>query len=157
MANQNSTYAVSPVAWVRSTRMESFDDNWDRESTTIELDDSYGEDALLGLSEFSHVEVVFLFDRIEPETVHTGARRPRNNPEWPLAGIFAQRGARRPNRIGVTRCRLLAVKGRTLNVQGLDAIDGTPILDVKPVLREFEARGDIRQPEWATELMSDYF
>jgi tRNA (Thr-GGU) A37 N-methylase len=89
--------------------------------------------------------------------IETGARRPRGNPDWPLVGIFAQRGKNRPNRIGVTVCRIVSVSGREIEVEGLDAIDGTPVLDIKPVMREFLPRGDIRQPDWSRELMKDYW
>ena len=64
---------------------------------------------------------------------------------------------RSPNRIGVTVCRIVAVAGREIEVEGLDAVDGTPVLDIKPVMREFLPRGDIRQPDWASELMKDYW
>jgi tRNA (Thr-GGU) A37 N-methylase len=77
--------------------------------------------------------------------------------EWPRVGIFAQRPKDRPNRIGVSVCRLLGVDGLELRVAGLDAVDGTPVLDVKPVMREFLPRGEIHQPAWATELMKDYW
>jgi tRNA (Thr-GGU) A37 N-methylase len=87
----------------------------------------------------------------------TGARHPRNRLDWPKVGIFAQRGKNRPNRIGVTICRLLSVRGLSLEVADLDAIDGTPVLDIKPYMREFAARGEIRQPAWATELMREYW
>ena len=72
-------------------------------------------------------------------------------------GIFAQRAKARPNRLGVTTCRLERVDGLTLCVAGLDAIDGSPVLDIKPHMREFGPRGDVRQPAWATELMADYW
>ena len=72
-------------------------------------------------------------------------------------GIFAQRGKNRPNRLGTTTCRLLQVDGTKLNVAGLDAIDGTPVLDIKPVMKEFLPRGALAQPEWATELMASYW
>jgi tRNA (Thr-GGU) A37 N-methylase len=89
--------------------------------------------------------------------VQTAARHPRGNTEWPKVGIFAQRAKMRPNRIGVTTCRLLEVDGLTLRVQGLDAIDGTPVVDLKPYMREFGPRGDVRQPQWSTELMAGYW
>lgn len=70
--------------------------------------------------------MVYVFDRVDPETVLLKARHPRNNPEWPSVGIFAQRAKARPNRIGVTVCRLVRVEGLELTVAALDAIDGTP-------------------------------
>jgi tRNA (Thr-GGU) A37 N-methylase len=74
-----------------------------------------------------------------------------------MVGIFAQRGKNRPNRIGVTVCRIVSVSGRRIEVEGLDAIDGTPVLDIKPVMAEFLPRGEIRQPDWSSELMKDYW
>ena len=86
-----------------------------------------------------------------------GARHPRGNPDWPRVGIFAQRGKDRPNRLGVSRCELLAVDGTAVRVRGLDAVDGTPVLDLKPWMAEFGPRGDMRQPAWASELMRGYW
>jgi tRNA (Thr-GGU) A37 N-methylase len=77
--------------------------------------------------------------------------------DWPLVGILAQRAKMRPNRLGVTSCRLVGVEGLTVRVAGLDAIDGTPVLDLKPVMNEFLPRGGITQPAWATELMRGYW
>ena len=77
--------------------------------------------------------------------------------DWPKIGIFAQRGKNRPNRIGVSVCRLVKVEGLKITVEELDAIDGTPVLDVKPYIREFGPRGEVRQPGWATELMTEYY
>jgi tRNA (Thr-GGU) A37 N-methylase len=89
--------------------------------------------------------------------VCTGARHPRARQDWPLTGILAQRAKDRPNRLGVTVCRLLGVEAGTLVVQGLDAIDGTPVLDVKPYLSGFAPRGDVREPTWSLELMAGYW
>jgi tRNA (adenine37-N6)-methyltransferase len=94
---------------------------------------------------------------VDPDRVQTASWHPRGNPDWPRVGVFAQRGSGRPNRIGVTVCRLLAVEGRSLTVQALDAIDGTPVLDVKPYLAEFAPRGEVRQPAWSQELMAAYW
>jgi tRNA (Thr-GGU) A37 N-methylase len=71
--------------------------------------------------------------------------------------VFAQRGKNRPNRIGVSRCRVLGVSGLDVEVEGLDAIDGTPVLDVKPWMDEFAPIGQVRQPQWSTELMAHYY
>ena len=86
-----------------------------------------------------------------------GARHPRNRRDWPLVGIFAQRGKNRPNRLGLTTCRIVAVDGLSVEVEGLDAIDGTPVLDIKPVMAEFLPRGAIRQPAWSRKLMAGYW
>src|SRR4051794_34071071 len=148
---------MQPIGRVRSTRTEPVDDDWDAVESTVELDpERFGPEAVAGLEEFSHVEVVYVFDRVDPASVQTASRHPRGNPDWPEVGIFAQRGSGRPNRIGVTVCRLLAVDGRTVTVHALDAIDGTPVLDLKPYLAEFAPRGEVRQPPWSHELMISY-
>jgi tRNA-Thr(GGU) m(6)t(6)A37 methyltransferase TsaA len=149
---------MTVIGRVASPRTEPVDDDWDGVPATVTLDgDQFSPDALAGLAEFSHVEVVYVFDRVDPAGVQTRARRPRGNPEWPEVGIFAQRAKGRPNRIGVTVCRLLAVEGLTLRVEALDAIDGTPVLDVKPYMAEFAPRGEVRQPGWSHELMAGYW
>ncbi len=145
------------IGHVRSTRAQSRDDDWDAERAVVVLDESLPESALRGLDAFSHVEVVYYFHQVPDDKIETGARRPRNNPAWPEVGIFAQRGKNRPNRIGVTVCRVERVAGRELHLLGLDAIDGTPVLDLKPWMREFGPRGDVEQPAWATELMAQYW
>ena len=100
----------------------------------------FGPAALLGLDEFSHVEVIYLFDRVDPATVHIGSRVPRDNPAWPEVGILAQRAKNRPNRLGLATCALVAVTGAAMLVRGLDAIDGTPVIDIKPYMTEFAPR-----------------
>jgi len=148
---------LTPIGYVRSTRTELADDYWGEVTATIELDDTFDVTSLAGITEFSHAEVIFYFDRVAPEKIVTGARHPRGNPSWPRVGIFAQRGKNRPNRLGATIVRILASRDRTLTVAGLDAIDGTPVLDIKPVLREFLPDSDVAQPAWASELMADYW
>ena len=149
---------MTPIGTVTSARDQPLDDDWDGVPASITLDaGQFTAEALSGLDEFSHVEVVYVFDRVDPDAVQTGARHPRGNADWPRVGIFAQRGKGRPNRLGVTVCELLAVDGLTLTVRGLDAIDGTPVLDVKPYLEEFAPRGPVRQPAWSRELMAGYW
>jgi tRNA (Thr-GGU) A37 N-methylase len=113
--------------------------------------------ATAGLEDFSHLEVVFVFHLVTPDDVVTGARHPRGRTDWPAVGILAQRAKGRPNRIGVSRCELLGIEGLTLAVRGLDAVDGTPVLDVKPYMVEFGPRGPVHQPTWAGELMRAYW
>jgi tRNA (adenine37-N6)-methyltransferase len=150
--------AVVPIGVVRASRDAAIDDHWDSVRSVIELDPSQVEaDATLGLDTFSHIEVVFSFHLADDLAVCRGARRPRGNPDWPRTGILAQRAKDRPNRIGVTTCRLTAVAGLTLHVQGLDAIDGTPVLDVKPWMAGFAPRGETHEPAWARELMAGYW
>jgi len=149
--------SIVSIGTVHSSRTEPTDDDWDRETMVIRLFEDFDESALWGLDAFSHIEVVYAFHLVDSGTVEVGARRPRGNPDWPQVGIFAQRGKNRPNRLGVTTCAVLGVEGRTVTVRGLDAIDGTPVIDIKPYMKEFGPRGPLRQPEWATELMHGYW
>lgn len=149
------TFTVTPVGVVRSTRNAVADDAWDRERASIDLDpDRFGPEALLGLDGFSHVEVLFLMDRVSPERIEHGARHPRNEPRWPRVGIFAQRGKNRPNRLGLTVCRIIAASQTRLDVAGLDAVDGTPVLDLKPWYAAYGPRGPVREPPWVPEEMA---
>jgi tRNA (adenine37-N6)-methyltransferase len=153
-----STFTMTPVGTVRATRSTPGDDGWDAETCSIELDPAqFTAEALTGLDAFSHVEVVYVFDRVDPRTIERAARHPRHNPAWPKVGIFAQRGKNRPNRIGTTVCRIDRIEGLRLHVAGLDAIDGTPVLDIKPWVKEFGPRGEVRQPAWMGELMAGYW
>jgi tRNA-Thr(GGU) m(6)t(6)A37 methyltransferase TsaA len=148
---------LEPIGHVRSARREIGDDDWGDVVATIELATGLGPEALAGLEDFSHAEVIFHFDRVAEAAIERGARHPRGNPRWPRVGIFAQRGKDRPNRLGSTIVEILGRDGRVLTVAGLDAVDGTPVLDVKPVMVEFLPRTTVRQPAWSHELMRDYW
>ena len=153
-----SSIILEPIGFVRGGRSEPLDDQWDSVEAEIALDPAQvTPDATASLGDFSHIEVVFSFNRVDDAEIQTGARHPRGRTDWPKVGIFAQRGKGRPNRIGVTMCKLLHVDGLKLSVRGLDAIDGTPVLDIKPVMKGFLPRGDIREPAWAAELMRRYW
>jgi len=150
---------LHPVGKVHSHEQGSREDYWGDIISEIRLDEkSFTPDALKGLSEFSHLEVLFYLHGVSETSVVSGLRHPRSNPNWPQVGIFAQRGKARPNRIAATICRLISVQGLTVKVQGLDAFDGSPVLDIKPVFAEFTPeRTEIRQPKWSRELMAHYF
>jgi tRNA-Thr(GGU) m(6)t(6)A37 methyltransferase TsaA len=148
---------LEPIGVVTGGRTEPIDDDWGPVESTIVVDDRFPPDALAGLDAFSHVDVVFVFHLVDDADVHFGARHPRGNTDWPKVGIFAQRARMRPNRVGVTTCELLGVDGREVRVRGLDALDGTPVLDLKPYMPEFGPRGEVHEPEWAQELMAHYW
>jgi len=150
-------FEAEPIGYVEAARTSAEDDYWGGEEACIVLAPRFEPEALQGIEAFSHAEVLFFFDRVDGSRTVAGARRPRNNPAWPAVGIFAQRGKSRPNRIGSTICRVLRHEERTLWVAELDAIDGTPVLDVKPVMQEFLPREPVRQPAWSHELMADYW
>jgi tRNA-Thr(GGU) m(6)t(6)A37 methyltransferase TsaA len=126
---------LRPIGKVHSSEhisdQGSREDYWGDTVSEIRLGEkSFTPDALEGLGEFSHVEVLFHLHSVREDAVVSGLRHPRSNPDWPPVGIFAQRGKARPNRIAATVCRLLSVQGLTLRVQALDALDGSPVLDI---------------------------
>ncbi|MCP4686028.1 MAG: tRNA (N6-threonylcarbamoyladenosine(37)-N6)-methyltransferase TrmO [bacterium] len=147
---------IEPVGIVRSDRTEICDDHWTGQSQIV-LSDSFGSEAFAGIDEFSHLEILFHFHKADPNKISRGAAHPRNNPDWPKVGIFVRRGKNRPNHLGLTVVKLLRVEGTALHVSGLDAIDGTPVVDIKPLLRGFLPKEEIRQPGWADEIMAKYW
>ncbi len=152
-----TSFALRSIATVRSSRDEMVDDDWGQVECTIELAPDVPDEAVSGLSTFSHVEIVTVADRARDVPPDPWRRRPRGNPAWPDVGIFAQRNKDRPNRILVSTAQLVAVGERSLVVRGLDALDGTPVLDIKPVFRWSGPRGEIRVPAWSDELGENYF
>jgi len=152
------TITFEPIGFVRGGRQEATKDGWGENRAVLVLDhERFSPDALAGLGDFSHAMVVFYFHIGADEPPELGARSPRGRPDWPCVGIFAQRARMRPNRIGVSICHVESVAGLSVEVTGLDAIDGTPILDVKPVISGYAPRGEFREPPWAKELMANYW
>lgn len=150
-------YTIQSIATVRNNRQMLKDDHWGEIISTIELADHIQEVSLKGIEDFSHLEIIFYFDKVSDDQIQYETRHPRNNHDYPEVGIFAQRGKNRPNKLGSTIVALLEVKSRGLIVQGLDAIDGTPILDIKPVMKEFLPKEDVKQPAWSIDLMKAYW
>jgi tRNA (Thr-GGU) A37 N-methylase len=152
-----SRFEISSIGTVRNARTDVQDtDNWGAVRSTIVVDERFGDACLQGLEGFSHVEVLFVFDQFPDGGDYREPRPYRGRADLPPVGIFAGRGPRRPNRIGVTCCAIESVDGRELTVSGLDAVSGTPVIDLKPAMVEFlPAR--VTQPEWVSEMMSEYF
>jgi tRNA (adenine37-N6)-methyltransferase len=149
--------SLSAIGYVSCERKFHIVVDWGGVTSSIILINEISEEALVGLEEFSHVEIVFYMHGVDKSKVCYDARHPRENPAWPKVGIFAQRGSTRPNQIGVSIAKLIRREGRTLIVQGLDALDGTPVLDIKPVMREYLPREEVCQPKWVSEVLKDYY
>ncbi|MCX5383344.1 SAM-dependent methyltransferase [Streptomyces sp. NBC_00083] len=153
------SYLVRPIGTVCSPRSVPSHDHWGAVSALIELDPTQLEpDAVAGLDLFSHLEVVFRFHLVPESATVTGSCHPRGRTDLPRLGILAQRLKERPNRLGVSRCELAGVDGLTLHVRGLDALDGTPVLDVKPYQQIFQPEPEaVREPTWLRAAMSAYY
>lgn len=152
----NNIIQMSPIGFVHSERKESGDDHWNSVMSYIELSDEYSDDSLTGLSDFSHVEVIYYFNKVDKSKIIYMAEHPRENNKWPKVGIFAQRKKSRPNLIGATISRIEDIQGKRIYLSSFDAIDGTPVLDIKPIYREFLPQ-NVTQPEWVSEMMKDYW
>lgn len=147
---------LQPIAYISNKRVTATDDFWGDTISEITLAEHIPTEAFDGIESFSQLEIIYYFDKADPaKIVYSG--HPRGNKAWPLLGIFAQRKKDRPNQIGLCMVQLIEHNGRTLKVKYLDAIEGTPVLDIKPVFKEFKVPGEIRQPQWVGELMVDYW
>jgi len=118
-------------------------------SVKLEIYDRYC-DALKGLEDFSHAIVLYWFDRNDtPEKRNILQVHPRGNKKHPLTGVFACRAPVRPNLIALSLCKILAIKGTVLSIDKIDALDGSPIIDIKPYIPsiDYKAKG-VQVPDW---------
>jgi tRNA-Thr(GGU) m(6)t(6)A37 methyltransferase TsaA len=147
---------IEPIGIVRSPVKEPIDEKWGRVIAEIELTASLAP-GFTGIEQFSHVIVIFFMHQYTFALATHLVRRPQERTDMPEVGIFAQRAKHRPNPIGITAVELVQVQGNILTVKGLDAIDGTPVLDIKPYVPAFDTRLNAIAPEWIKKLMENYF
>jgi tRNA-Thr(GGU) m(6)t(6)A37 methyltransferase TsaA len=122
--------------------------NKENENVRIEIDEAY-RDALLGLDDFSHITVLYWFHENDtPEKRNTMQVHPRKDKQNPLRGVFATHSPLRPNLIALTICKILSIKDTTIFIEKIDALDGTPVIDIKCYIPSSELGSDIRLPEW---------
>ena len=146
---------LEAIGTVQSPIQEGVDEGWGKVISRIELTPEL-RGSLMGLSDFSHVLIVFWMHKSSFDA-NDLVRHPQGNTELPKLGIFAQRAKHRPNPIGVTAVELVSVEQQALTVRGLDAIDGTPILDIKPYFPPFDRVDKPSVPEWCAVVMDTYF
>lgn len=141
---------LNPIGTVKTSAARHAGE-WGDVSSEIVLDDSL-TDGLLGLTDFSHIVVIYHLHQAAFDPANDLIGHPRGRQDLPLVGVFARRSPYRPNPIGLTNAKLLEIKGNTLVVQGLDALDGTPVLDIKPYSPGFDQVENPRFPEWMEKL-----
>lgn len=137
-----------PIGRVQNGITEKMRHGWSRVESSITIEPAYAE-SLDGIEDFSHIIVLYwLHESIGkvPLKVH-----PQGRADLPLTGVFATRSPFRPNAIGLTIVKLLERKRNVLKVAGLDAIDGTPVLDIKPYLPK-DSIPEARYPDWVSKL-----
>ncbi len=139
---------INPVGFVKNSVKEPRFGDWAGIISDIVLDEKYAE-ALDGLEDYSHAIVIYWMHGVR--TCHI-QHRPQGNPEVPVVGTFACRCPARPNPIGITTAEIVSVKDNVLKVKGLDAISGTPILDIKPYTMQYDSVKNVRCPEWVNKL-----
>ena len=145
-----------PIGYVHTERKEKLDHNWGDLTSNIIINPELSA-GLKGLEEFSHILVIYhLHEAMFVQDKHL-QRRPQGRNDMPTVGIFSQRAKDRPNPIGVTAIKLISIERNIIQVQGLDAIDGTPVLDIKPYYPQYDSKPTATVPEWVNVLMKDYF
>lgn len=147
---------MEPIGYVHSDRIKPIDDNWDSVSSYIELANKYPIECIDGLHLFSHIEVIYYFNQVDCNTIIYESEHPRENKNWPKVGIFAQRKKSRPNLIGATIAKIEKIEGKKIYLSHFDAIDQTPVLDIKPIFKEY-LPDNVVQPIWVSELMENYW
>ena len=148
---------ISVIGYVENNVDKQSDENWGSIRSRIRLNNDY-IDGLSGLADFSHAIILtyFLHEALFERDKHL-QRHPRNLKEMPLVGIFSQRAKDRPNPIGLTAVKIIDVLKDSLLVEGLDAINGTPVLDIKPYYPQYDKVDDAIVPDWVNLLMENYF
>lgn len=149
-------FNLKAIGTVHSPIKEGVDENWGEVVSQIDIREEFAP-GLRGLEAFSHISVIFLMHQASFNAADDLVRRPRGRADMPETGIFAQRAKHRPNPIGLTAVQLLNIEGNMLTVRGLDAIDGSPVLDIKPYFPAFDLVENATVPEWAGRLMEGYF
>ena len=143
------------IGTVVSPIKEPVDENWGEVVSEIVLEKKYA-DGLIGLKDFSHAIIIYFMHLATDKERVKIRRHPQGRDDMPLVGIFSQRAKRRPNPVGVTAVKIIKVENNVLKIQGLDAIDGTPVLDIKPYYPRDRVENPII-PEWVYRLMSNYY
>jgi tRNA (adenine37-N6)-methyltransferase len=151
-----SQITITPIGQVRNGVREQTDEEWGEVVSRLMIQAPFSH-GLKGLDQFSHAIVLTFLDKASFDLARDIVRRPRGLSSMPEVGIFAQRAKDRPNPIGITAVQILAVGEDFVEVKGLDAIDGTPIIDIKPYYPHYDSVGQPVVPEWVDRLMQDYF
>jgi len=147
---QDRVLTLRPIGHVENEVRKGQQAIWEDMESRVVLDRQWAE-ALQGLDEFSHLVIIFWLDR--PDETEVPLRvHPESREDMPLVGLFATRTPLRPNPIGLTTVELLSVEGTTLRVRGLDAFDGTPVLDIKPYLIRGDLKSEASVPRWLRSL-----
>lgn len=140
---------LKAIGIVRNGVKRPQEHDWEGVISDIVVDESLTE-ALDGLEEFSHIKVLYWMHKVSTDAPPPLKIHPRRRKELPLMGLFATRSPKRPNSIGVATVKLINRNGNILTVEGLDAINGSPVIDIKPYIPGYDSADDARAPSWVT-------
>ena len=107
------------------------------------------QEALKEIDDYTHLIIVYWMDKVKDYVI---SHRPQGNPKVPIVGIFSCRCPARPNPVGITTVRLVEHKGNRIKIKGLDILDGTPIIDIKPYWPQYDKPGKAKIPDWVYKL-----
>ena len=151
MASELPSMTLKAIGIVRSEIKQPPRQGWRGIVSNIVVNVSLAQ-ALDGLEEFSHIIVLYWMHQLATEGQLRTKIHPKGKQELPLVGLFATRSPHRPNPVGKTTVRLLERQGNILKVEGLDAIDGTPVIDIKPYIHGYDSTANAKVPQWITKL-----
>ncbi len=142
------TVAITPIGTVHNDVQDATEQAWHKITSEIHVKPELAA-GLRGLEDWSHVVILYVMHQQAPfDAAQHLVCRPRERDDLPEVGIFAQRARHRPNQIGLTAVKLLSVAGNVVTVRGLDALNGTPVLDIKPYAPIYDGVSDPRVPSW---------
>lgn len=147
---------LNSIGVVHNSVENKKDMNWGNDVSQIIIDEQF-ERGLIGLSDFSHIIVVYYLDKANFNIEKHLVRKPQGREDMPMVGILSQRAKDRPNPIGITSVELINIKENVITVKGLDAINNTPILDIKPYYPMYDCKNNAIVPKWVDNLMEHYF
>ena len=139
---------INPIGFVKNNEKKPRFGSFSNEITEIEVDEKF-TDALNGIDDYSHVIIVFWMDKVKESVI---THQPQGNPEVPIVGIFSCRCPQRPNPIAITTVKLIERQGNKIKVKGLDILDGTPIIDIKPYWPIYDKVIGGIIPDWVNKL-----
>ena len=151
MSSELPGITLKAIGIVRNEVKQSLGSNysWEKVVSNIVINTSLTK-ALDGLEEFSHIIVLYWMHQATARGQLPNKVHPRGIEKLPLVGLFATRSPNRPNPLGKAIVRLLQRQSNTLKVEGLDAIDGTPVVDIKPYIPRYDSVTDAKVPQWIT-------
>ena len=150
MTGKQPDMTLKAIGFVHNEMKQPLREGWEEVISDIVIDDGLTE-ALDGLEEYSHIIVLYWLHKSDTARLATKVH-PRGRPDLPMVGLFATRTPHRPNPIGKATVQLLERQGNLLRIRGLDAIDGTPVIDIKPYIPGYDSAANAKVPPWVTNL-----